>query len=515
MDTTRPVNTSSRRNATRRCIASAVAVTLVLAACGSDDDAADETADEPAGTTAATTAASTVPDSTLPTTAVPPSTTGSTVAETTPTTVATTAPTTTAAPPTTAPPPTTLDDAWAAEVTAVCNDFETEFFAIPPHDGTAAGVAAFVDRVMGLDHTAQMAAIDYPDPAPAAVDRALLLLGQSGAAVADAAELAAADDGAAADRALSLAFDHFQRATGYFATAGAMCFDAEPSRIAAADLTVHTELNSSQIVTAFNSVWLSQVLGNHVVRIDPTDGTVLATIEVGDAPLKAQPADGLLWVRTAAQYDAIDPETNTVVRTLTKADVGPKANRSWATDGAVWICDGQRLHRFDPQTLERVTTIELELDCGQVTTSGGLVIAWNYNENEGESGTSAAAIVDGSTNETLATVALPVDVGVPVVVDDDLFFPGHLGAVSVAVQRSDWTIRSTHDLGRPTGGSLTVTDGSQIFVPADGIDVLVVDASTYEVVDTIETQGANGVALLDDSLWTAASLAGVAQRFDL
>ena len=74
----------------------------------------------------------------------------------------------------------------------------------------------------------------------------------------------------------------------------------------------------------------------------------------------------------------------------------------------------------------------------------------------------------------------------------------------------------TPDLGRPTAGSLSVSDGERIFVPTrDGSeDVLVVDASTFEVIDTVKTLGVNSVALLDDSLWTAAGTFGLMQRHD-
>ena len=61
-------------------------------------------------------------------------------------------------------------------------------------------------------------------------------------------------------------------------------------------------------------------------------------------PVKLQPADGRMVVRTADSYVAIDAATNTIVGTLLRADVGPNANRSWAVDGALWICV---LQRFD------------------------------------------------------------------------------------------------------------------------------------------------------------------------
>jgi hypothetical protein len=77
----------------------------------------------------------------------------------------------------------------------------------------------------------------------------------------------------------------------------------------------------------------------------------------------------------------------------------------------------------------------------------------------------------------------------------------------------------THDLGRQTGGGGIVTDGESIFVPtrefAFANDVLVVDADSYEVTDTILTLSVNGVALLDDALWTTGSTFDVVQKFEL
>ena len=222
-----------------------------------------------------------------------------------------------------------------------------------------------------------------------------------------------------------------------------------------------------------------------------------------------------MWVRTAAEYVAIDPETNTTGARLAKSDVGPAANRNWVVDGAMWICDGQRLHRYDPNTLQPVTTIELGIDCGQPYATDDLAIAWNYNEDEGESGVSAAVLVDPATNAA-RPVPLPVDVGLPVVRDDIVFFPPYLGSTAVVVDRATGTVIATPDLGRETAAVLTVSDGERMYVPTtqDELDVMVVDPKTYEVIDTVEPLGNNSLALLDGSLWTAGGQFGLLQRHD-
>jgi hypothetical protein len=264
-------------------------------------------------------------------------------------------------------------------------------------------------------------------------------------------------------------------------------------------------------------VWVSQVLAGNVVRIDAESGDVLATIDIGTRPLKIQEADGRMWVRAADAYHAIDPSTNTITATLNKADVGPQANRSWAVDGALWICDGRRVHRYDPTTLESVAVIDVDVDCGQVYATDDLVVAWNYNEDEGESGVSAAAFIDPATNAVVATVDLPVDVGVPVVLDESVFFSGAGGSLAAVVDRTKWEVVATPDLGRSTGRSQNAFDGRYIYVPTyeDPFpDILIVDAATFEVVDSFEPVGVNSVEVLDDWLFAIGDV-NLLQRFDL
>ena len=299
--------------------------------------------------------------------------------------------------------------------------------------------------------------------------------------------------------------------------AGAECGD--PARAANAALNVPIP-SVHQVATGFGSVWAGPAYGTSILRVDPASGEVLAAVDVGAQQAKAQPADGRMIVRTADAYTAIDPATNTVVAMLPKADVGPAANRSWAVDGALWICDGSRLHRYDPATFEPTgTVIELGIDCGQVTATTELVVAWSYNEDDGESGTSAAAFIDPATNEVLATVDLPADVTVPIVLDDTVFLPANKGTQNVVVDRATWTVTATPDYGREIGGSQMAFDGRSIYLMADGVDVLVIDAQSYELDDVLQplsiTDRINALAAGPGALWVATGDAGILQRFDI
>lgn len=238
---------------------------------------------------------------------------------------------------------------------------------------------------------------------------------------------------------------------------------------------------------------------------------------MGDRPAKAQPADGRMWVRTASSYVAVDAASNRVVATLLKSDVGPAADRSWATDGALWICDGTRLHRYDPVTVARQATVDVAIDCNAVYATADLVIAWTYNEQEGESGASLAAFVDPATDTVRATTSLPVDVRGPVVLAREIYFPGHFGPTAVVVDRTTFGVVSTPRMGAHGGGTgQAVADADTIYVvTSDEMEVQLIDAATHEPAGKLRPLGVNAAAVLDGSLWTVRGQPfDVAQRHD-
>jgi hypothetical protein len=300
--------------------------------------------------------------------------------------------------------------------------------------------------------------------------------------------------------------------------AGVECV-GDPARAANASLNVPVP-SVWQVGTGFGSVWASQDFATTIVRVDEVTGERLASIDVGALAVKSQAADGRMVVRTAESYVAIDPATNAVVGTLPMSDVGPQAGRGWAIDGAMWICDGQRLHRYDPATFQPAgVVIDLGIDCGQAYATTDLVVAWNHNDDDGESGASIAAFIDPATNQLIATTALPGDVLVPIVLDDAVFFPANLGAVSAVVDRTTWQVTATPDYGRQTTGSQAAFDGESIYVIADRVDVLVIDAETFEQTDVIEplsiVPSLNSLATSPGALWVATNSTGILQRFDI
>lgn len=403
------------------------------------------------------------------------------------------------------------------EITEIC-DLD-RYAAIPPLDGTPERVTEVVAylREAGAS-TPPLDALEVPPELQPGFELVLDAAGSASDALEAAEDAAAAGDMALADRQIHRHGAHLWSITGRFALMGARCAAADPDRADGADLNVPLDLHGEQLNTGFGSVWVSQKYGDDVVRVDPDSGEILATIPVGTDPLKLQPADGRMWVRTADAYVAIDEATNTVTDSLAKADVGPAANRSFAIDGAMWICDGRRLHRYDPTTLEPVTAIDLGVPCDFVYATPDLVVTWNDDDAPAESGASATVMIDPATNQVLATISLPVDVVWPVVFDDTVFFAGDLNTSAVVIDRDTWSVASTIELPDVVGGGGITTDGRSIFVPTRGEepwDVLVLDAETFEHVDTIEPLNVNGVVAEDGALWLVHPDGNVLQRFDV
>ncbi len=470
------------------------AASLVVAACGGSDDA---------------TTSSTEID--------PPILETSTAVPVTADVVPTTAPGTTN--PTTAPA-STLDVAdegdWLSTVADTCVDV-IALLQVPDHDGTAEGFMGDVAALtQALDRSASLTT-DVPLGRQDLADVLDELAAEAAAGIAMAEDSIASGDLVAAGDAVEQATTDFSRMGGQLLAAGVGC-GVDSSVPASAALNVALPGRPTQLDVGFDSVWVNAEVDGTVERIDPDTGEIVATIDVGRTPLKLQPADGRMWVRTADRYVAIDPATNTVTAELAKADVGQFANRAWAVDGGLWICDGTQVHRYDPTTVELVATIDTGVDCGQVYATDDLVVAWNYNEDFGQSGTTVATFIDPVTNAVLAGVALPADVEPPIVLTDVVFFPGDMGSSAVVVDRATWDVVATPAMGRSTRCSMCAYDGSAIYVStadSNGREVLVVDATTFAVTDTIATIGANSLAVTDGSLWVVDGVFGVLQRFDV
>lgn len=488
----------------------ACTIAVVVGACASDDNASPETG-------AATSQSAVARPSTTQPVATEPTTAESVTSEPTRPEPSATEPSGTVGDQVAAATGVTMQQ-FRTAVDAYCGPYGASVGSLPANDGTIETARVQVDVLRSTADDLAVTQIKPPDDLHSQFDEVVRMGGLAESALADAEEAIASGDVATAEAAIDTHIGVLTGNAARFALMGATCATADSDRGASADLSVVLEGQAAQIATGLGSVWVSEFATGDVVRLDPRTGEVLARINVGEGLLKVQRADERIWARTRDAFVRIDPATNTIDATLAKSDVGAFANRNWATDGAMWVCDGQLLHRYDPTTVERVATVDIGIDCDVVSATEDLVVAWVYDDAPGATREPMAAFIDPTTNELLATLALPVDVLAPAIFDDVVFFAGNFNSTAVVVDRDGWTVASTHDLGRIAHGGGIATDGSSIFIPTkDGFpnDVLVVDATTYEVVDTITPLDVNGVAVEDGSLWVTHETFNVVQRFDL
>ena len=100
-----------------------------------------------------------------------------------------------------------------------------------------------------------------------------------------------------------------------------------------------SKFRSGGAVVAGGDVWVADVGGDHVWRIDPSRNVPVSTTPVGVAPLGVAAGHGSVWVANAGDgtVSRIDPVSGRVVRTI---KVGGSPTGVAVTDDAVWVTVG-------------------------------------------------------------------------------------------------------------------------------------------------------------------------------
>jgi len=90
------------------------------------------------------------------------------------------------------------------------------------------------------------------------------------------------------------------------------------------------------IAVGEGAVWVANRINGTVSRIDPEDGTVDETIEVGGNPSGIAAGEGAVWVAdsTGEAVHRIDPDKNEVVETI---ELGRRPDGIAVGDGYVWV----------------------------------------------------------------------------------------------------------------------------------------------------------------------------------
>ena len=152
--------------------------------------------------------------------------------------------------------------------------------------------------------------------------------------------------------------------------------------------TIEVDRTPAGIAAGEGGIWVSQVNGDSVSRIDPSSNEVIAEIPVGDGPEGVTVGGGFVWVvnQTEGTLSRIDPGSNTVVDTIRLAEPPGQSELAEALgvpdrsflegfdavsfgEEAVWAAGSEGLARIDPGSLEVTTWTPDELRLGQVTGS--------------------------------------------------------------------------------------------------------------------------------------------------
>jgi virginiamycin B lyase len=112
------------------------------------------------------------------------------------------------------------------------------------------------------------------------------------------------------------------------------------------------------------AVWLSNYVDNTVARLDPSDGALTAVVPVGEQPEGIAAAAGAVWVANhhGGSVSHIDPTTNRVVATVSVGPAGDGGPHDiTAAAGSIWtvVPNLGAVVRIDPETNRVLATIHV------------------------------------------------------------------------------------------------------------------------------------------------------------
>ena len=179
------------------------------------------------------------------------------------------------------------------------------------------------------------------------------------------------------------------------------------------DATYQLESKATALGSGFGSLWVGDETGR-LLRIDPADGSVEATIELDGVPCgPIQPAATSLWLATCgvggttafAETTRVDPAANAVANVYDDG-TGDGFGAS-AMNGLIWFIsdvDQGRITAVDAETGEHVRDLDVGVPIHYLTAGFGSL--W-----VNPIGRPAVLRVDPETGDVLAEVALSGDAG--------------------------------------------------------------------------------------------------------
>jgi YVTN family beta-propeller protein len=119
------------------------------------------------------------------------------------------------------------------------------------------------------------------------------------------------------------------------------------------------DYNAFYLAASPDAIWATDTFTGMVRRIDPTDGHVVATIEVPSTPKGTRLGERALWIACdgAATVVRINTSTNEIEARIA---VGQGPHTIATGDGAIWVTNrhSSTLSKIDPTTNQVIATVE-------------------------------------------------------------------------------------------------------------------------------------------------------------
>jgi peptide/nickel transport system substrate-binding protein len=254
----------------------------------------------------------------------------------------------------------------------------------------------------------------------------------------------------------------------------------------------------------FGSLWVVLPDRGSVARLDLEDGSIRDTIPVGTSPAGVAVGEGSVWVTNGGDgtVSRIDPDTNEVSQTL-RAGASPTGIA--VGDGVLWVADsiGGALLRVDPTTAEIVEVALAGLPSSVAFTPGAVWVSVSPN---------SVARVDPDGPSLVFTQ--PVGSGPTSVLSafGSVWVANHLDGTVTRLDPSTGRADATIPVGQGPNG-LTATSGS-LWVGNELEDTVVaIDPTTNGVADTVSIgSAATSLAGDDESVWLAVGTSATEHR---
>jgi YVTN family beta-propeller protein len=278
-------------------------------------------------------------------------------------------------------------------------------------------------------------------------------------------------------------------------TAGA----AEPAK-------VHVGLSASFALSGGGALWVTDRVGNKLIRVDPAAGRVKWQVGIPSSPFGLAYGAGSVWVgsRNGGRVTRVNPSTKRIQKRI-PVGAAPYALAFGA--GAVWVSNesSHTVSRISPKRNRVVKTIRVGGEPNGIAVAFGKIWVADY-------GASHLIRIDPVHNRVEKRISLPkADWITPSA--DALWVSSETGVI-YKIDPATMAVETTVTVG--ANPLATTWVGGRLWVPnIDDNSVSVVDPATGSVVSTTPSgQSPLAVASAAGYAWVTSDFDGDLWRFD-